>query len=78
MSQTRSRQITRLEKLAQSYIARSRQYKAERDEYQDRRAFVVIANLALLVLYGDPKIDEPLLAAWEREMPRIRCMAIVP
>jgi hypothetical protein len=66
MSQTRSRQITRLEKLAQSYIARKRQYEAERDEYRRRRSFVVIANLALLVLYGDPKIDEPLLAAWER------------
>jgi hypothetical protein len=30
------------------------------------RCFIVAANLALLLLYGDPKIGEPLTDAWQR------------
>jgi hypothetical protein len=66
MSQTRFRQIARLEKLALPYIKRRRQYKDQRDAVIRNQAFVIVANLALLILYGNPKIDEPLLAAWER------------
>jgi hypothetical protein len=62
MSRTRARQVARLEKLALPYIERRRQeVQMRRDE-----AFVIIANLALLVLYGKPAIGEPLTCAWGR------------
>ena len=55
MSRTRARQVARLEKLALPYIDRKRHEELERAErlasHRDE-AFVVIANLALLVLYG--------------------------
>jgi hypothetical protein len=66
MSQTRFRQIARLEKLAQPYIQWKRQGQASIERVLRNDASLIIANLALLILYGNPKIDEPLLAAWER------------
>ena len=69
MRRTRARQVARLEKLALPYIDRKRHEELERAErsasHRDE-AFVVIANLALLVLYGKPAISEPLTCAWER------------
>src|SRR4029077_1663315 len=58
--------LARLEKRAQAYIERSRRVNAEIHESVRQVAFVTIANLVLIVLYGDPKIDEPLLYAWDR------------
>jgi hypothetical protein len=66
MIQTRFRQIARLEELAQPYLKRRRQYEDERVAVIRKQVFVPVANIALLILHGDPKIDEPLLAAWER------------
>src|ERR1700745_976335 len=69
MSRTRLRQIERLEKRAQPYIAQ-RQLDEEkaREKFRLHRdhAFVRVANLALLILYGEPKIGEPLTCAWQR------------
>jgi hypothetical protein len=66
MSRGRLRQIARLEQRALPYIARQQR---ERDETRAKArewSFIVAANLALLLLYGDPKISEPLTDAWQR------------
>ena len=59
MSHTRFRQLARLEKLAQPYIQ-------QRWEEEASVAFIHVANISLLILYGNPKIDEPLPNAWKR------------
>jgi hypothetical protein len=66
MNQARFRRLARLEKRARAYIERSRRVNAEGHEFLRKVAFVTIANLVLIVLYGDPKIDEPLINAWDR------------
>jgi hypothetical protein len=66
MNQTRSRQVARLEKVAHAYLKRRQQSAAESDALVLKHAFIKVANLSLLILYGKPKIDEPLLNAWER------------
>ena len=66
MIQTRIRRIARLEELAQAFIKPKREGNAKMREFVRKQAFVPIANLSLLVLYGMPKIDEPLLNAWDR------------
>ena len=66
MSHIRLRQVSRLENLARHYVERGRQDRAEEQERVRKDAFVHVANLALLILYGNPKIDEPLRTAWER------------
>ena len=65
MSQTRFRQIARLEKLAQPYFEVALQN--EREWQLTRHAAVGnAAILAFLIRYGKPKIGEPLSSAWER------------
>ncbi len=66
MIQARFRQIARLEKLATPFINRRREGKAHMLECTRKEAFDYIANLGLLILYGNPRIDEPLLNAWDR------------
>jgi hypothetical protein len=66
MSQIRLRQVARLEKLARPYLERRTQYEARQREQICRHSFVTLANLSILILYGEPKIEEPLLAAWKR------------
>lgn len=65
MSQTRFRQIARLEELAQPYLKRRRQIEKEW-----QRTIPGAANhaaiLAFLIRYGDPKIGEPLSCACQR------------
>jgi hypothetical protein len=39
---------------------------AEITEFARRDSFVIVANICLLVLYGKPKLEESLVAAWER------------
>ena len=65
MSQTRFRQIARLEKLAQPYIRRKRQIEKEW-QAMPRHAAAHAAVLAFVIRYGDPEIGEPLSCAWER------------
>jgi hypothetical protein len=65
MSQTRFRQIARLEKLAQPYFQRKRQIEKEWQALPHRAAEHA-AVLAFVIRYGDPKIGEPLSCAWER------------
>jgi hypothetical protein len=69
MSRVRFRQVARLEKRALFYIEQKRRYEEEervRSVSDRERYFVKIANLALLILYGDPKVSEPLTCAWQR------------
>lgn len=66
MSQTRFRQIARLESQARLYIKRRQEQRNVMRESTRRFAFEHVAALALLILYGDPKIDEPLPNAWQR------------
>jgi hypothetical protein len=65
MNQTRFRKVARLEKLAEPHLERRREAESESSGYY-RLAFPVLANVSLLTLYGKPKIDEPLLTAWQR------------
>jgi hypothetical protein len=66
MSRVRFRQVARLEKRALPYIERKRRYAKEREASRRESNFVIPANLALLILYGDPRIGEPLTYAWRR------------
>jgi len=66
MTQARFRQIARLEKLATPYINRRREGETHILEVMREEAFRYVANLSLLILYGNPKTDEPLLNAWDR------------
>ena len=65
MTQARLRQVARLEKLIVPYLKRQQEQKSQTTEFMRNEAFVKLANLALLILHGDPKIDEPLTAAWQ-------------
>jgi len=66
----RFRQMARLEARIASLLERYGQSVARVDESVDRSIYaashIKICNLAFITLYGEPKIDEPLLAAWER------------
>lgn len=66
MTRARSRRVARLESRAAAFVERRRQALAESD-YLDRKcALIRVSSLSLLILYGDPRIDEPLSAAWDR------------
>ena len=66
MSRTRLRQVARLEQRALPYIEEKRRYEEQRRASLRESAFVVAAHLASLILYGDPRIGEPLIYAWRR------------
>ena len=66
MSQRRLRQIARLEQRALPYIARQQRDREERAAEARQDYFIIAANLALLLLYDNPKIGEPLTEAWRR------------
>jgi hypothetical protein len=69
MSRTRARQVARLEKLALPYIDRKRreqEARAEARASEREKHFALVANLAVLILYGHPQVGEPLTFAWRR------------
>ena len=66
MNRGRLRQIERLERRALPYIARQQRELEEARADARKSCFIIAANLALLLLYGDPKIGEPLTDAWQR------------
>jgi hypothetical protein len=64
MSAAQFRRAARLENRASAYIHRLRQddgHDADRE-----LDFIKVANIAILVRYGDPHIGEPLRSAWQR------------
>ena len=69
MSRAQIRRLARLEKQAVPYIARNRREQEARAEALAsgrEKYFVVVANLAVLILYGHPRVGEPLTCAWRR------------
>jgi hypothetical protein len=66
MSGSRLRQVARLEKRAVPYIKRMQEKREKSAASLRERAFVIVANLALLILFGDPRMGEPLSCAWQR------------
>ena len=70
MSQARPRRLARLEKLAEPTIERVRRadeaFKARTRDDATSHAI----GLGALILYGNPKEDEPLSEAWQRCMER--------
>ena len=66
MSPIRFRQVAHLEELAQAYLKRKREHRAQMGEIIRKKAFVSVANLSLLILYGMPAINESLLNGWDR------------
>ena len=66
MTQARLRQVTRLEKLVRPYLERKQEAHSYTIQFMRNQAFIKLANLALLILHGDPKIDKSLSAAWQR------------
>jgi hypothetical protein len=66
MSQARRRQIARLEKLAEPKIKQVRQAEEAVENRIEISAKVHAFCLAALILYGNPKQDEPLSDAWQR------------
>ena len=65
MSQTRFRQIARLENAARPYIGMTNRIQGQ---WENTRVGAAghAAILAFLIRYGDPKIGEPLSCAWQR------------
>lgn len=66
MNHRRYKAVTRLEEKLSSYISRQRQAQHGTIEFIQKEASAVLLNLAAICLYGEPKIEEPLTAAWER------------
>jgi hypothetical protein len=70
MTLARRRQMARLERLAAPRMEQIRVAKEQRELeilrliYRD--ANIHAANLSLIILFGDPRIEEPLSSAWER------------
>jgi hypothetical protein len=60
------RQVARLEQRALPYIEEKRRYEEQKVTSLRERAFLKATHLALLILYGDVRIGEPLIYAWRR------------
>jgi hypothetical protein len=60
------RRVTRLENLARAYLKRRQESDSKTLEFILKNAFIRVANLSALILYGEPKMDEPLSLAWKR------------
>ena len=66
MSRSRLRQVARLEQRALPYIEEKRREQEETEARLRENATVRAARLAFLILYGDPRIGEPLIDASHR------------
>lgn len=62
----RFRQIARLESLAAAYLRPREKAHSGSEQSVRNDAFIRTANLCALILYGDPKMEEPLSLAWRR------------
>lgn len=66
MSQVRRRQLARLERLAKPYIEAGERWDAKLNVKILEEAKWHAIDLGFLILFGEPKRDEPLLIAWQR------------
>jgi hypothetical protein len=60
------RRLAQLEKLVAPYLERVKIEEEQQRTRESGLAFYHAIKLGALVLHGDPKLDEPLEAAWER------------
>ena len=63
--QTRLRQVARLERSVLPYLTREEQCDVQTRRFIERNARTKLANIALLVLYGEPRMTESLENAWQ-------------
>ena len=68
VSRGKSRRIARLEVLADRRFRSEQLAKAEYQKRVRDGSFLTIASACLIVLYGTPRIDEPLAEAWIRSL----------
>ncbi len=66
MSQPQFRRVARLEREMQTYRRQKDKSRLPLSEMMRRDALTCVGTLCMLVLHGNPKIDEPLRAAWRR------------
>jgi hypothetical protein len=62
------RQLSRLEKRVASVVAERKRREPEVMAWRRQAALDHATKLAMLILHGDPQIDEPLAIAWERAL----------
>jgi hypothetical protein len=65
MSAAQFRRAARLENRASAYIRRNHLQQDEGKDAHREGDFVTVANIGILLLYGDPRIGEPLTKAWQ-------------
>jgi hypothetical protein len=68
MSRANRRRLSRLEKLAEPVIVERKRRKAEIAQKLCQAAWEHATRLAVVILHGEPKIDEPLALAWSRAL----------
>ena len=72
MTRANRRRLSRLEKLAEPIIAERKRSEAAIAEELRHAAREHAARLAAVILYGEPKIDEPLALAWSRALAHLK------
>lgn len=60
------RRVARFERIALPYVRARQEASDGIYEIIRRGAFQLMANICLLTLHGEPRIDEPLLQSWDR------------
>lgn len=66
MTHPQFRRVARLEREVQAYLGQKEKSRSPLTEKIRRDSFTCVANLCVLMLFGYPKIHEPLGQAWQR------------
>jgi hypothetical protein len=69
MQQSRFRQVARLEQMLRPYLKRKSyrsQFRWQFETFTRKEAFITIANLSFVILFGGPTLGESLVMAWRR------------
>jgi len=68
MNQISRRRLSRLEKLVASVVAERKRREPEKAAWRRQAALDHATKLVVLILHGDPHIEEPLAIAWNRAL----------
>jgi len=68
MNQISRRRLSRLEKLVASVVAERKRREPEKAAWRRQAALGHATKLVVLILHGDPHIEEPLSIAWNRAL----------
>src|SRR6266699_5065645 len=68
MNQISRRRLSRLEKLVASVVAERKRREPEEAAWRRQAALDHATKLVVLILQGDPHIEEPLAIAWNRAL----------